>query len=164
MPAPDVVLFERSNDWRAGLRRMIQARRSARLQAGPLEARLRIHSVRTLEEALRLAHERPGGVLMLELTRNNAERVLDAVIALDRRRPDAKIVVVARRSEGGWERPARLTGVVHFASSVWQLAPVVESIERSGGRQAEEAGSIAQIWRRLPWRDFETRKTMAKAK
>jgi hypothetical protein len=153
----DVLVYEKSPYWSIGLRRLYETQCGAQESQAP-----RIGERRILAEVLREAAKDFTGVLLLELTHGNAERLLDGAVRLERENPDAKKVVVARGELAAWEPAARTAGAVYFASSLAELGPVVELIARRP-RRPRSLDRLTQIWDELPWAETRSPHRIQKA-
>lgn len=150
MHEPDVIVYERAGRWAAGLKLALACSRRA-VSAGSGAACLA--EARSLAEVSDLLQNAKTGLVVLELALSNAPRIVDFVAHLDDRHPNVKNVVVSRSRDRHWDLAARWAGAMLYVTSLAELAPVAELVERAVERRLVRGRETAtkRMWAALPW-------------
>lgn len=135
------IVCERTGQWAVALRRELP------------RPDVYLHQTRSVSECWELLGRYPASFLVVELTRANADALLDRMAWLERDFPLARVAVVAQRSLGIYEQLIRQAGAVHFTSSLRDLRPLACLACRHLDQAPRPQRSVTeQIWDSLPWR------------
>jgi DNA-binding NtrC family response regulator len=143
-----LIIFESTGDWAAELAR--------RLPPG-----VSLVETRSLEEMWEQLHSNPAAVIALEFTLQRAERLLAALVRIDREFPQAIVIALAECKLAGWEEIVRESGAVHFIASPRKMDEVVELVRRRSVFAADDCLAPSdepvslevQMLASLPWGD-----------
>jgi hypothetical protein len=139
-----LIICERTGQWAVALRRELP------------QPDVRVHETRSVSECWELLGRCPGSFLVVELTRANADAVLDRMAWLERDFPLARVAVVAERSLGIYEELMRQSEAIHFTNCPRDLGPLACLACRHLDQAPRPQRSVTeQIWDSLPWRPAE---------
>lgn len=158
MKRPPVLIYEKADKWTAALRCALAAFRSPGA-AAPAASRRTIVQLRSLADLAAEIKTGRASVVLVELTAGNAARVLDFVARHGEDSPAVRFVVVAGPAEAGWEPAARLAGAAHFATTLFDLQPIVPLVQFLQPLPPESETLAERVWRELPWRPVAAAKT-----
>jgi hypothetical protein len=143
MPAERLIVLERDGYWAAALRRELD---SARERVGFIETR-------SWDEVWQALGQFPTALVAAELTEAAAGRLLAALARIERRHPQAALVVVADRRLTAYRDLLREAGALHFLTSPRRLSEIADIVRRRTARfesSFESAGPL-EIRANLPW-------------
>jgi len=134
-----LVVCERTGTWAVALRR-------------ELDERVRVHETRSLGQCWQVLADAPASFLVVELTDDNVDALLERLIWHQRDFPLARLAVVAERGLAAYEWLVREAGAVHFCCSPRRLKPLADLACRHlelipSARQT----LVERIWAELPW-------------
>jgi len=135
-----LIVCERGGEWAVGLRREL-----------PVPG-VRVYETRSLPECWAMLARWPASLLVVELTRSNAEALVGRMTSLDREFPSARMAVVAERELARCEWLMREAGAVHFTVSPRRLGPLARlAVRHLDAAPRPERTLTRRIWARLPW-------------
>ncbi len=138
---PRLIVCERDGHWAVALRRTLAP------QWG------RILQTRSLPECWTELATRPASFVVVELTNENTDGLLDRLVRLQHQFPLARAVVVADRRLAEYEWLMREAGAVHFECSPRRSDIVARLAARHLAHAPVPAQSATQrLWAGLPWR------------
>jgi hypothetical protein len=134
-----LIVVEHTGYWALAIRREL-----------PCDKRL--IETRSLPDCWRMLAKNPTAFVVAELTRANADALLDRLCWLERDFPLARLAVVADRSLAFCEGIVREAGAIYFATSprdAKALADVARRHLRAAPRP--ELSVVDRVWNELPW-------------
>ena len=136
-----VIVCERTGQWAGTLRRVLS------------ESRDRICETRSLNACWEELARSPASLLALEVTARNGELLVQRLLELPRRFPQARAIVLG---EAGWARyewAVREAGAAHAVFAPRRLPAAARLIARHLALAAQPALPLREaVWQRLPWR------------
>lgn len=113
-----VIVYESTGHWAAELR-------------GALPPGIPLAETRSVVETYNALTTSPAALVAMELTADNIETIVGALLHLSRSFPDSVPIVLTQRTHSAWEDIIRQAGAVHFVDSP---------------RRVDEIGQIARRW------------------
>jgi DNA-binding NtrC family response regulator len=138
--AARLIVCERSGRWAVVLRRELAA------------ANVRLHETRSLAECWEMLAEHRWSFVVVELSHDNADALLERLARRERQFPRIGVAVVADRSLRAYQWLIREAGAIHFVTSPRQLGPLAGVACRHLAHAPETRRSMTErIWASLPW-------------
>jgi len=158
--AARLILCERTGRWAAALRRELEREEGTGTSCAEQPAAVsgktrvspsppRIEETRSLAHAFRALAEAPASFLIVELSRANADSLLDRMAELGRWFPLARLAVLSDRRLSGYGWLMREAGAVWHTCSPRRLAPLAAL--HLATAPSPRRGLREQIWAGLPW-------------
>jgi hypothetical protein len=139
-PPARLIVCERLGRWAVLLREKVA------------EAGVRVWETRSLADCREEIALSPASLVVIELTTNNVQELLNTVSRWPRDYPLLRWVAVADRSLADFEWLLREAGAVHFVSSPRQIAPLAQLACRHLAQIPPPPQSLTErIWSSLPW-------------
>jgi DNA-binding NarL/FixJ family response regulator len=143
-----LIVLERDGHWAAALRRELDF-------AG---VRATVSETRSWDEVWQALGQSPTALVAAELTEAAAGRLLAALARVERRHPQAAIVVLADRRLAPYRDLLREAGALHYITSPRRLSEIADIVRRRAARfesAAGPAGPLEEIRANLPWVESE---------
>ena len=135
-----LIVCERAGQWAVGLRRELPA------------PGIRVLETRSAAECWNTLARWPASFLVVELTRSNAEALIERMASLGRHFPLARVAVVAGRRHARCEWLLREAGAVHFTVSPRRLGPLARlAVRHLAAAPRPELTVTERMWASLPW-------------
>ncbi len=139
-----LIVCERSGTWAAALRRELSA------------AGISLGETRSLAECWESLAAAAASFLLVELTPEIADALLQSAARLPRDYPLARWAAAAARPLAHWQWLLREAGAVDFVVSPRRLGPLAEAICRHLASVPPPPQSLTErIWAGLPWEEEE---------
>lgn len=140
MQSARIIVCEKTGSWATALRRALSTTRH------------RVCETRSLAECWRELEQSPASVVAFELKRENCEALIERLLNLSRRFPQAHVIAIGPRALKPLECLVREAGATHVLFSPRRVADAARLIERHMTQTTGNQLSFRQaIWRRLPW-------------
>jgi hypothetical protein len=141
MPSARIIVCEKTGQWAIALRRLLAP------------GGHRVQETRSWPACWAELARHPASLLVVELTAQNAELVLERLTDLPRRFRHARAVVVGDRDLARYEWAVRSAGATHAVFTPRELPPAARLIARHLALAPQPELSLREaVWRRLPWR------------
>jgi DNA-binding response OmpR family regulator len=138
-PAARLIVCEREGRWAAALRRELAAEG------------VRVWETRGLDGLREELATSPASLAVLELPADPTAAFAFAE-RMERDFPAARLVMVARREQAGYELPLREAGAVDFLTTTRRAPRLARLACRHLARAPQPSRSFAeQVWASLPW-------------
>jgi DNA-binding NarL/FixJ family response regulator len=138
-----LIVLERDGHWAAALRREFD------------EAAVRITETRSWDEMWQLLAQSPGELVAAELSAANPERMFAALAQVERRHPQAAIIVLADRRLAPYRDLLLEAGALHFITSPRRLHEIRGIVKRRAARFGVTAHDrLDEIRNNLPWTEL----------
>jgi hypothetical protein len=144
MAIAPLIVLERDGHWAAALR----------LAMG--DAVVPLVEIRSWDECWPRLEKRPSALVAVELTDANVDAVVAALERIDRRFPQAAVLILAERTLAPYRSVLCEAGALHFVSSPRKLGGVNEILRRCSNfseTAASASSRLDEIVAELPWRD-----------
>jgi hypothetical protein len=144
MPIAPLIVLERDGHWAAALRLAID------------DLSVRLVEARSWDECWRRLEECPSALVAAELTEANSPTMIVTMGRIERRFPQAALLILAERRLASYRSVLSEAGALHFITSPRELRGVKEILRRRN-RLSESTASASsrldEIVAELPWRD-----------
>lgn len=140
-----LIVLERDGEWAAALRREFD------------DATVRIVETRSWDETWETLAQSPSTLIAAELSASNPQRMLAALARVERRHPEAAVIVLAGRGLAAYRDLLLEAGALHFITSPRRLHEVRGILKRRASLFNTNARDrLDEIRENLPWSEVGT--------
>lgn len=138
--SPRLIVGEQTGRWALALQRHFS------------DSSPRIYQTRSVAATWEMLANWPTSFVVVELTRLNAEALLDRIVRRERDYPLAQVAVAADRELAGCEWLFREAGAAHYVTTLRNLGPLAQVARRHLAQVPRPRRTFTEeVWAGLPW-------------